>query len=373
MLFTAGQIGNLIIKNRIVRSATQLLKADENGYPLPTMARDYQALAQGGIGMLISGHMYVLPEGKAYSRMIGMDEEGKIEAHKPLVEIAHQNDVKIIAELNYAGIQVDAQVTTSPLAPSAMQSKFWPGVESRAMDKGEIYHIIEAFAHAARRAQAAGYDGVQIHAAHGYLISQFLSPYTNHRTDLFGGSIENRALILKEIIHAIKEEVGESYPVLVKLGIDDKVEPGLTLEEGLEVVRWLEEWGIDAIEISHGMRGSKVAPISRKIETLKDEAYFRPLGPQSAHILQPKSHLGWRVPLLEGHGSHLACWHHGFCLPFTPPLITEPDLPNKFKLNMEDAEQGVKKARCVNCNRCYGFPRTRRRHLSLRFFQTKIN
>ncbi len=354
MLFTAGQIGNLIIKNRIVRSATQLLKADENGYPLPTMAQDYQALAEGGIGMLISGHMYVLPEGKAYTRMVGMDEDGKIEAHKPLVAIAHQQDVKIIAQLNYAGIKVDDQVTTSPLAPSAMQSKYWPGIQSRAMDKGEIYHVIEAFAHAARRAQAAGYDGVQIHAAHGYLISQFLSPYTNHRTDIYGGSLENRALILQEIIHAIKEQVGESYPILVKLGLDDNVEPGLTLEDGLELVHWLEDWGIDAIEISHGMRGSKTAPISRKIETLKDEAYFRPLARKvrtfsNLKVILVGGFRSWKVmeaTLLAGTADFVS---------LSRPLITEPDLPNKFKLNMEDAQQGVKKARCVNCNRCYGF------------------
>ncbi len=228
-----------------------------------------------------------------------------------------------------------------------MESKYWRNIKSREMTKSDIHEIIEGFGQAARRAKEADYDAIQIHAAHGYLISQFLSPFTNHRTDMFGGSLENRALILKEIVNAVREQVGEDFPLLVKLGIDDKVEPGLLLEEGLEVVRWLEEWGVDAIELSHGMRGSKAAPISRKIETLKDEAYFRPLARKTRTFSNLKIILvggfrSWRVmeaTLIAGTANFIS---------MSRPLITEPDLPNLFKWKWETNNRATKKRGGVN-------------------------
>lgn len=354
MLFTAGQIGNLIIKNRIVRSATQMLKADENGFPTQEMKKVYQDLAKGGVGLIITGHMFVHKDGIAITRMMGMDEDSKIEAHKPLVEIAHQYDVKICAQLNYAGIQVDAKTNTSPLAPSAMQAKYWRGITSREMSADDIEEIIQSFAQAARRAKQAGYDAVQIHAAHGYLVSQFLSPFTNQRKDSWGGSLKNRTRILKEIVFAVREQVGDDFPILVKLGIDDKVDSGLTIEDGLEVAKWLEDWGINGLELSHGMRGSKVAPIARKIETIKDEGYFRPLARKvrtfsNLKIILVGGFRSWKVieaTLLAGTADFVSLCR---------PLICEPDLPNQFKLNMENPQEGKQKSKCVNCNLCYGF------------------
>ena len=160
----------------------------------------------------------------------------------------------VVPQINHGGMNSLAATVSEPIAPSAIDQPFLDK-PAREMTAPEVDTVIQAFADAARRCQEAGFDGVQIHAAHGYLISQFLSPFVNKRTDQWGGTPEKRMRLLRDVCSAVRDQVGADYPVLIKLGMMDGVESGLSLEEGAGIVGALADMGIDAVEISGGLGG----------------------------------------------------------------------------------------------------------------------
>jgi 2,4-dienoyl-CoA reductase-like NADH-dependent reductase (Old Yellow Enzyme family) len=206
--------------------------------------------------------------------------------------------------------------------------------------------MINAFGNAARRVKDAGFDGVQIHSAHGYLISQFLSPYANQRTDEWGGDFENRTRFLREVSREVREQVGEDYPVLIKLGIMDGVEGGLELSDGVEIVSILEEIGIDGVEISGGFSGGEIKNTRKGIKSIEDEGYFLEQAREACQFtnLPLISVGGYRT---KSYIEHVLENDYVEFVSMCRPLISEPDLPNMFRDGVKD------KSRCLSSNNCW--------------------
>lgn len=210
LLFSPFQIGNLTLKNRLVRSATAERMADTEGRPQERLTAFYRQLAQGGVGLIITGHMTVHAGGKAHPEMTSVAADDLIPSLAILSAAVHEEGGKIVAQINHGGLQAGA--VDEPIAPSGVQ---FPNMAhpARAMTQAEIQNTIQAFAEAAGRVKQAGFDGVQIHSAHGYLISEFLSPLSNLRNDEWGGSLENRMRFLDKVAHAVRSTVGPDYPI----------------------------------------------------------------------------------------------------------------------------------------------------------------
>lgn len=344
-LFASNNIGSLSLPNRIVRSATAEGMADPDGRPTSQLGELYKDLVRGGVGLIISGHMYVHPSGKAHTEMTGIYDDELIPDLAKLADAVHEEQGRIVVQINHAGMQVDEEVVSEAIAPSAIEVPFLPR-PAREMTTQEIEATIQAFGNAARRCQEAGFDGVQIHAAHGYLISQFLSPFVNRRTDQWGGNSKKRMRFLRDVCTAVREQVGPDYPMLIKLGMMDAVEGGLSADEGAQVAAALEMMGIDALEISGGIGGEKSLNVRKGIRSEADEAYFLP----QACLARPVTQLP--ILLVGGFRSQsvmeqaLADGHADF-ISLCRPLITEPDLPNQFKLGLKE------KSRCIAANNCW--------------------
>ena len=346
LLFSPHQIGKLKTSNRLVRSATAERMADQDGRPLPPLTTLYQELTQGGVGLIITGHMYVHPSGKAHDEMTGVYADDLIPDLAKLAEAVHGLGGRIVPQINLGGMNSLAESVSEPVAPSAIDQPFLVR-PAREMTSEEIETAIQAFGDAARRCQEAGFDGVQIHAAHGYLISQFLSPFVNRRNDRWGGTAEKRMRFLREVCSAVRKQVGDDYPMLVKLGMMDGVEGGLSLEEGAEVVGALAGMGIDAVEISGGLGGmNKTLNVRKGIKSEAKEAYFLPFAREARRRTALPILLvgGFRSrSVMEGVLAEGVADYVSLCR----PLISEPDLPNQFKLGLKE------KSRCLSANNCW--------------------
>lgn len=344
MLFTPGDIGTLTLPNRLVRSATATRMADPDGHPSTEMVRLYQELARGGVGLIISGHLYVHPSGKAHPEMTGIYADDLIPSLGQLTHTVHREGGRIAAQINHGGMHASSRAVSEAIAPSAIEGSFLKR-PAREMTPTEIETMIEAYAQAARRAQEAGFDAVQIHGAHGYLISQFLSPFVNRRSDEWGQDLEGRMRFLRQVCAAVRHEVGEEYPVFIKLGMKDGPEDGLTAQESAQVVAALEEFGLDAVEISSGVGGGKDLSIRSGIRRPEDEAYFRPL----AHVARAQTNLP--ILLVGGLRSRdvmedvLSSGDADF-ISLSRPLICEPDLPERLRQGLQDRSSCISGSLC---------------------------
>jgi len=253
ILFTPGNIGLMTLKNRFVRSATRELLTSNNGRLTKSYISLYSRLARGGVGLIIPGGYYVRADGLQAHHCVVTDKDEMMADLQTLVEVVHKHGAKIVAQLNHCGRQSDPKVIGhTPLGPSPVRDKRTK-VKPRQMKQKEIEEIIVAFGDAARRMKEVGFDGVQIHAAHGYLVNQFMSAYTNRRRDKWGGSIENRMLFLTDIYKLVRSITGANYPILVKINGEDYVKRGMTIDETKIVCSKLDELGINAIEVSGGI------------------------------------------------------------------------------------------------------------------------
>ena len=247
-IFTFWKINRLKIPNRLVRSATYEGMANPDGSPTHDLINLTADLAQGGVGLIIGGHAFVEPMGRAQPRQTGVHMDALVGPLTRLTDAVHKSGGLIAMQLAHAGGQTRRDfIDAAPKGPSPHHHKF---LDQRCeqLTNDEIYGIVEAFAHAAARAKAAEYDAVQIHAAHGYLGAQFLSPLTNQRDDEFGGSLENRSRFLRLALRAVRDAVGPDYPVFVKLNSEDALEGGFSLKESIQVAQRLDKDGVDAIE-----------------------------------------------------------------------------------------------------------------------------
>ncbi|MCF8025279.1 MAG: NADH:flavin oxidoreductase [Desulfobacteraceae bacterium] len=344
-LFEPTEIKGMILANRFVRSATYEGLAAEDGAVTQPLLKMMKDLAEGGIGLIISSHAYVSPIGKAGPGQLGAYKEELVSGLADMAGAVHEAGGKIVLQLAHAGYHALPRETgQSPVAPSDLGISKTP---RHGLDAEEIAQLAEDFALAAKRAKTAGFDGVQIHAAHGYLLSQFLSPYYNRRTDAYGGPIENRARAALEITRAVRRAVGDTYPVLIKMNCRDFHDSGLELEDSLKAAQLLVENGIDAIELSGGLLINKrLTPSRTGIRTEKEEAYHE----AEARVF--KEQINAPLILVGGIRSRsvaeeLVARGTADYISMARPFIREPGLINRWKTENQD------RAACISDNQCF--------------------
>ena len=347
-LFEETTINGLTMRNRMVRSATWEGMCDVDGRPTEKLINFYRDLTQGGIGLIVSGYTFVRPEGKGLPGKMGIHTDDFEDDYKNMIRAVHDAGGKIAVQLVHAGGQTNSEnAGRQPLAPSAIQVDQFPELPAE-LTKQEISDIVTAFGEGARRAKAWGFDAVQLHGAHGFLINQFLSPLTNRRTDEYGGSIENRSRFLLEVYQKVRETVGTDYPVLIKLNAADNLDGGLETDDGVYAAKTLAEVGIDAIEVSAGTPASGAEnPAREKINKPEKEAYNLELARRI------KNAVSCPVMVVGGFRSFEVAQKtirddDMDYIAMARPLIREPDLPNRWLQGDHST------AKCISCNSCFG-------------------
>lgn len=340
LLFEPFKIGSIEIRNRFIRSATTSYWSDKRGIIRSEIIDLYRRLAKGGVGLIVKGHVYVKDSGKAHVGMAGISSDYHVPKLTELTGEVHKNNGKIIAQLNHGGIY--------GIVDRAGPSEYVIGGHKvRALSSEEIHDIVEAFGEAAGRAMAAGFDGVQIHGAHGYLISQFLSRLANRRTDEWGGNLENRMRLLLEVYDAIRARVGDSIPVMLKINCDDFSPNGFTIKDSVKVAEAICKRGLQAIEVSGGGVGSQedLRVRARSLDQELGEASFAGHATKIRRAIQPTV-----MALVNGIRS-LKCMEAMInkdladLISMSRPFIREPDLVKRLKGGQEGSA-------CTSCNMC---------------------
>ena len=253
------KIGNVELKSRIVMPPVATYQSTDDGKVTEKMLSYYGERAEGGnLGMIITEHSYIARQGKAKARQMSISSDDDMEGLKQLVHVIHQGGTLAMAQLSHAGSAAPSSVTgTKAVSASDVILPVSPmmgdGTKPGILTKAQIAEIVNRFADAANRARMAGYDGVEIHSAHAYLLNQFYSPLTNHRDDEYGGSLDNRLRIHCEVLGAVRKVVGPGYPISVRLGGCDYMDGGSTIEDSVYAAGILEKCGIDMLNISGGM------------------------------------------------------------------------------------------------------------------------
>ena len=340
LLFEPIEIGSMEIRNRFMRSPTTSAWSDDDGVLRPEIIEQHRRLAEGGVGLIVKGHAYVMDSGKAHVGMAGLSRDLHIPRLRELTDAVHGSGGRVVAQINHAGYNsVADRAGPSPQRTEAM--------EARALSGDEIHGIVDAFGEAARRAMDAGFDGVQIHGAHGYLISQFLSRLANRRTDGYGGGLGGRMRLLLEVYDEVRSRVGGGVPVLVKLNCDDFSPDGFTVDDSAEVAAALSRRGIDLIEISGGGFGRRAELYERARSSDPDlaEATFAGHAALIRDATRPTP-----LALVNGIRS-LGCMEAivgkdvADVVSMSRPFIREPDLVRRL-------EAGQRGASCVSCDAC---------------------
>jgi len=248
-LFEPYSIGKMKLRNRFVRSGTLDATADSSGAVTDASVALYRTLGQGGVGLIITGFSFVSSHGQSVPAQYGVHNDDMIPGLRRLTQAVHEGGARIALQIAHSGINSPFLNATGavPLAVSKMPDVSTP---NREMNGEEIEDIIADFAATAVRGREAGFDAIQLHGAHGYLMSQFLSPRYNRRTDQWGGSAENRRRFHIEVIRKVRQAIGADFPLMVKFGVGDDSDGGLTLDESVETARLMAHNGIDAIEVS---------------------------------------------------------------------------------------------------------------------------
>ena len=374
ILFSEMKIGNAVIKNRLVRSATYESVANEDGTIGVEYSRIHTRLSRGNIGLIFTGMMAISQEGKSYRRQAGLESDRGMEAFCAMNEEVHRNGAKIFAQLAHGGRQTMLHGRfPRDVSPGPLDLMYQ--VRPIGMSVKEIVSTIDAFSKAAARAKLAGFDGVQIHAAHGYLVSNFLSPYFNRRSDEWGGDSERRFALLKRIYESIRESVGSDFPIAIKTNISDHVPGGITPEEATEHIARLARLRIDAVEISCGSIAFSPFDMSRGKVPAKDLSRTMPVPLRPfAHLALTLAFPEYRYVFEEGYnlwasekarsvlGNIPLIVVGGFRSPVVienalrdrkadfvslcRPLICEPLIAKRW------SEGDMRPSICTNCNKC---------------------
>ncbi len=348
-LFTPEKIGNVQIKNRIVRSATHMRSTEKYGYVGDKLINIYEDLARGGTGLIISGFTAVDPGGTANPQQACLYDDSFIPGQKKLVEAVHEYaGVKIAIQIAHTG-RLGYHPKYETVAPSPVYSKT-TDITPRELKIDEIKEFVQKFIDTAKRAYECGYDMVQLHAAHGYFLSNFLSPYTNKRNDEYGGDTQKRARILIDIYNGLRDELGNNFPITIKLQTEDFIPNGLILEEGIEYAKILSAIGYDAIEPSGGggdsLSGKTTYP-SLNIKSSEEENYFLQHNKRIKPFLSNCKLIamgGIKNPI---SAERIIKENIADFISLSRPLIYEPDLPNRWQ------KGDLSPAKCISCNGCY--------------------
>jgi 2,4-dienoyl-CoA reductase-like NADH-dependent reductase (Old Yellow Enzyme family) len=346
-LFEPFTINGLELRNRFMRSATTSYYSDDKGVVRPEIIELYGGLAQGEVGLIVKGHLYVSDKGKAHTGMAGISQDYHIPKLRELVDNVHSYGGVIAAQINHAGV-------------NSMKDKAGPSdfkgiargdtvIQARGMDTSEILAIVNDFGNAAERAVETGFDAIQIHGAHGYLISQFLSRYVNTREDEWGGSLEGRMKLLKEVYKEVRQRIPADMPLMIKMNSDDFHTTGFMVEDAVRVAEEVCRLGIDLIEVSGGGIGRKSDLFyragSQKLElseadfvghakVIRDSTKSTPLA-----LVSGIRKLATMKLIIESDIADMI----SMCRPF----IMEPDLVKKLKAGQHEAS-------CITCDACRG-------------------
>jgi 2,4-dienoyl-CoA reductase-like NADH-dependent reductase (Old Yellow Enzyme family) len=375
------RLRGLTLRNRMVKSATQESMAGPDGEVTPELVAWYRRLAAGGVGLIISGNVFHSWAGHNWPRQLGLQADGMIDGYRRLTGAVHDEGGAIFAQVNDCGREAISAYTRGHASrgPSAVPELVFLHIP-HAMTRAEIHETIVSFARACGRARSAGFDGVQLHGAHGYLINQFLSPFTNRRRDEYGGSLPNRWRFVQELYRAVRAEVGDDYPVIIKMNADDKfpLPMGVRFKEAKDTARMLAAIGIDAIELSCGLYESGMTlirgpvPVRLALRTTRE-------------LAQLPAPLKWAIGATQPVADRLYPFRENYNLayaaevkrliPNTPlmtvggvrdprkmediiatgsadfvsmarPLICEPNFPKRIHAG------DLSPSKCVNCNIC---------------------
>jgi NADPH2 dehydrogenase len=265
-------IGILNLHNRLVMPPMATAKAKDNGEVSEDILSYYDEKSKGGnISLIIIEHSYIAEQGKASKNQLSIADDKLVEELKKLSSTIQKNGSKTAMQINHAGSAAKREVTgMDPIAPSPVMNPRLGSEIPNELTTEEIKRIVNEFKDAAIRVKQAGFDAVEIHSAHGYLLNQFFSPLTNKRTDEYGGDLLGRIKIHKEVIKAVREAVGDSYPILLRLGACDYMDGGTTIEDSVAASVEFEKAGVDILDISGGLCGYDVP-------SLKGQGYFSPL------------------------------------------------------------------------------------------------
>ena len=382
-IFEASNIDGIKLKNRIIRSATGDGLADHSGRPTKELIEFYTRLAEGGAGAIITGLTGIQQDGKSSTyHPLMLDRDDFISDYQKLTDAVHQYDTPIILQLNHCGRQTRQGITGKPtLAPSARRDLYFLERRPKALSEQEIETIIDNFVKAIRRAKKAGFDGVQLHLAHGFLLSAFLSSNTNKRTDRWGGSVENKFRIIERIFAEARKEAGK-FPVLVKMNAYDTRRDGMRISEAVAIAKLLERAGCAAIEVSCGMVNdgfitvrSEKFPTEAALEFSYQLSYLprfvkwiiRPFVPIFTELVVPLPkelnlynvgaariiRKNVSIPIIVVGGikrladiESIINNHHADYVSMSRAFIIEPDIVNRFK------EGRQTESSCISCNYC---------------------
>lgn len=349
ILFEPAKIKNLELRNRFVRSATYDGCADD-GFVTDKQVNLYTALSRGGVGLIITGITCVHRNGQISKFQNSIAGDELISGLKRLTAAVHEWGAKIAVQLFHAGreARVSKSGDKAAIAPSLLEADPYFKGKHRAATEDEIFEIVRAFGEGARRAREADFDAVQIHGAHAYLLSQFLSPFTNRRDDKWGGDFKNRLRLHCEIYQDIRRKVGDDYPVLIKIGVQDGFPGGLEFGEGKLAATFLSEIGFDAIEISQGLRGRTYedSEFRTKINNPDREAYYR------SWCAEIKKRV--KIPVMMVGGlrtfelmEEIVLNEEADLISLSRPLIREPTIINEWKNGDHHRSE------CISCNECF--------------------
>lgn len=346
-LFDTTTIKGMQLKNRFVRSATWENKTTHDGHMTPELYGVYEELAKNEVGMIITGYANVVQEEQPNPGMMGIYDDSFIQEYKVLTDLVHQYDSKIILQVAYGGTKTTHNIGSRVIFAPSQVPEMATNTLGKEMTKQDIEYIVAAFGESARRAKESGFDGIEIHGAHTYLINQFLSPYYNRRTDEYGGSLENRMRFLKEIYFAMRKQVGEEYPIFVKLTATEFFEGGQSFAETKMICKEMEKIGMDAIELSGNIHGKAKSMVGQVFEgyEIEAEGYFYRYGEEvSKEVHLPiitvggLSHIEKIEEILQNTNIQY------FAL--ARPLLAEPHLVRRWK------EGDRSKVKCIRCSKC---------------------
>lgn len=331
-IFSKGQIASMTVKNRLVRSAA-MVAAAEGGGPSEEYLQIYRELAEGGVGVIISGFMIPTKADARYARQIFVYDDSYIEGLKRLADTVHAADseCRLVAQIGHSGESV---------SPSGIKWPFpWKNM-GRALSTDEVDAIVDDFASAVWRVKTAGFDGVELHGAHAYLISSFLSPLTNQRTDKYGGSLENRVQIVRAIMDTSRKRVGPDFPIMIKVNSDDNAFAGIQPADFPALANEIVQTGVVALDVS----GNDC--LQEDIEDTEDQAYFFK-GAKAADVGVPIILTGGNRSV--DHMENLLKSNEIDFIGMARPLIREPNLPARWLQGIGDES-----ATCISCNGCFG-------------------
>jgi 2,4-dienoyl-CoA reductase-like NADH-dependent reductase (Old Yellow Enzyme family) len=350
-LFDNTTVNGMALKNRFIRSALWMKAAESDGHLNDSIYNIYEELAQGGTGLIITGYAYISDEEQPNPGMMGIYDNSFIEEYKNLTDKVHSAGSKIALQIVFGGSQSHHpdRDKMNIFGPSDVENRV-TGLCPKAASKEDVKRIVKMFGDAAARAKAAGFDAVQIHGAHGYFLSSFLTPYYNRRTDEYNGDIHSRARIIYETYEEVRNRVGKGFPVMIKLNFDDFMDEdeGLVFEDALKVFKRLDEMGMDLFEVSatNESSGKGLAPARTKIARLDKQSYFRDATAKIAETV------GAPVILMGGNRNveRMTDILNNTKIRYVSlarPLLCEPDLVNTW------AKTPGYRPKCVSCNQCW--------------------